>query len=73
MKHPEILSKMTLEEKASLCSGFDYWHTAAVNHVGVPSIMLTDGPHGIRKRVDFHHFLTYHPGHFFDGGSDLAG
>lgn len=52
MKHPEILSKMTLEEKASLCSGFDYWHTAAVNHVGVPSIMLTDGPHGIRKRVE---------------------
>ncbi|MCI5739697.1 MAG: glycosyl hydrolase, partial [Ruminococcus sp.] len=52
MQHPEILEKMTLEEKASLCSGFDYWHTAAVNHVGVPSIMLTDGPHGIRKRVE---------------------
>ena len=52
MKHPEILSKMTLEEKASLCSGFDYWHTAAVKHADVPSIMLTDGPHGIRKRVE---------------------
>ncbi len=52
MKHPEILSKMTLEEKASLCSGKDYWHTEAVNHVGIPSIMLTDGPHGIRKRVE---------------------
>lgn len=52
MLHPEIVSKMTLEEKASLCSGKDYWHTAAVNHVGVPSIMLTDGPHGIRKRVE---------------------
>lgn len=52
MKHPEILSKMTLEEKASLCSGKDYWHTESVNHVGIPSIMLTDGPHGIRKRVE---------------------
>lgn len=52
MKHPEILQKMTLEEKASLCSGMDYWHTAPVTHVGIPSIMLTDGPHGIRKRVE---------------------
>ncbi len=52
MKHPEILAKMTLEEKASLCSGKDYWHTADVPHADVPSIMLTDGPHGIRKRVE---------------------
>ena len=52
MKHPEILSKMSLEEKASLCSGRDYWNTAAVESVGIPSIMLTDGPHGIRKRVE---------------------
>ncbi len=52
MKHPEILAKMTLEEKASLCSGKDYWHTAEILHAEVPSIMLTDGPHGIRKRVE---------------------
>lgn len=52
MKHPEILAKMTLEEKASLCSGKDYWHTADVSSADVPSIMLTDGPHGIRKRVE---------------------
>ena len=50
MKHPDILAKMTLEEKVSLCSGKDYWHTADVPSAGVPSIMLTDGPHGIRKR-----------------------
>ena len=50
MKHADILKKMTLEEKASLCSGRDYWNTAAVESVGIPSIMLTDGPHGIRKR-----------------------
>ena len=52
MKHPDILAKMTLEEKVSLCSGKDYWHTADVPSAGVPSIMLTDGPHGIRKRVE---------------------
>lgn len=52
MKHPEILAKMTLEEKVSLCSGKDYWHTADVPNAGIPSIMLTDGPHGIRKRVE---------------------
>lgn len=52
MKHPEILAKMTLEEKASLCSGKDYWHTEEIRHAEVPSIMLTDGPHGIRKRVE---------------------
>ncbi len=51
MKHPEILAKMSLEEKASLCSGRDYWNTAAVESVGIPSIMMTDGPHGIRKRI----------------------
>lgn len=43
MKHPDILAKMTLEEKVSLCSGKDYWHTADVPSAGVPSIMLTDG------------------------------
>lgn len=52
MKHPDILAKMTLEEKASLCSGKDYWHTEAVPGANIPSVMLTDGPHGIRKRVE---------------------
>ena len=46
-----ILSQMTLEEKASLLQGRDSWHTMPVNRLGIPSIMVADGPHGLRKRV----------------------
>ncbi|WP_010248325.1 glycoside hydrolase family 3 C-terminal domain-containing protein [Acetivibrio cellulolyticus] len=46
----EIISKMTVEEKASLCSGLDFWNTKAVKRLGIPSIMMTDGPHGLRKQ-----------------------
>ncbi|TQR83526.1 beta-glucosidase [Mycobacterium hodleri] len=44
------LDRMSIEEKASLLSGADFWHTAALEDHGVPSIMLTDGPHGLRKQ-----------------------
>jgi len=47
-----ILSKMTLEQKADLCSGIDFWHTAAVEELGLPSIMVSDGPHGLRKQEE---------------------
>ena len=42
---------LTLEEKASLTSGADFWTTKSIDRVGVPSIMLTDGPHGLRKQA----------------------
>lgn len=48
----ELISQMTLEEKASLCSGLDFWHTKGVERLGVPSEMLCDGPHGLRKQDD---------------------
>lgn len=41
---------MTLEEKAGLCSGLDFWHTKAVERLGVPNIMVSDGPTGLRKQ-----------------------
>lgn len=52
MKYKELIEKMTLEEKASLCSGADFWHTKGIERLGIPSMMLTDGPHGLRKQPD---------------------
>ncbi len=50
MKYKNIINKMTLEEKISLCSGENFWRTKAFEHHNIPSIMLADGPHGIRKQ-----------------------
>lgn len=50
MKHPEIVNKMTLEQKAAFVSGFDYWHLEEALELGLPKIMITDGPHGLRKQ-----------------------
>lgn len=46
----KVISEMTLEEKASLLSGDDFWHTKAVERLGVPRTMVSDGPHGLRKQ-----------------------
>ncbi|MBE6816659.1 MAG: glycosyl hydrolase [Ruminococcaceae bacterium] len=50
MKHPEIVEKMTLEQKAAFVSGYDYWHLEEAPELGLPKIMVTDGPHGLRKQ-----------------------
>ncbi|MCR4874886.1 MAG: glycoside hydrolase family 3 C-terminal domain-containing protein [Clostridia bacterium] len=49
MNAKEILSKLTLKEKLMLTSGLDFWHLNGVESQNVPSVMVTDGPHGLRK------------------------
>lgn len=51
MNIKEIISQMTLEEKASLCSGLNFWNTKSIERLNIPSIMMTDGPHGLRKQA----------------------
>ena len=46
----QLVSQMTLEEKASLCSGQDFWRTKPVERLGIPAVMVSDGPHGLRKQ-----------------------
>ena len=50
MKHADLIKQMTLEEKASLMSGANFWNTKGVDRLGIPGMMLTDGPHGLRKQ-----------------------
>ncbi len=45
-----LISQMTLEEKASLCSGASFWFTKPIDRLGIPAVMMTDGPHGLRKQ-----------------------
>ncbi|MGN0525021.1 glycoside hydrolase family 3 C-terminal domain-containing protein, partial [Eubacterium sp.] len=49
MKHSEIVGKMSLEQKATFVSGYDYWHLEEAPELGLPKICITDGPHGLRK------------------------
>ena len=48
----KIISQMTLEEKAGMCSGLDFWHLKHVDRLGIPEVMVSDGPHGLRKQDD---------------------
>lgn len=47
-----LLTELTLEEKAALTIGGDFWHTASVERLGIPAIMMSDGPHGLRTQKD---------------------
>ncbi len=49
-KIEELVKQMTLEEKAGMCSGRDFWHLKGVERLGIPPVMVADGPHGLRKQ-----------------------
>jgi beta-glucosidase len=48
----DTLQKLTIEEKAALCSGANFWHTVAIPRLGIGSIMVADGPHGLRVQLN---------------------
>ena len=55
MKQDEVkklVAEMTLEEKAGLCSGKDFWRLKSVERLGVPEVMVCDGPNGLRKQKE---------------------
>lgn len=48
----QMIMNMTLQEKISLCTGGDFWHTKAMPQYGIPAIMMSDGPHGLRCQAE---------------------
>ena len=71
----EIVAELTLEEKASLCSGADFWHTKGIERLGLEPYMLTDGPHGLRKQASDTDHLGLNnsiPATCFPSGAGLA-
>ncbi len=71
----KILKELTLEEKAGLCSGKDFWNLKGVERLDIPEIMVTDGPHGLRKQqanADNLGLNTSVPATCFPSGAGLA-
>jgi beta-glucosidase len=68
----QIIGQLTLEEKASLCAGKDMWHTQEIEHLGIPSILMTDGPHGVRLKDTSKKFGLSKPATCFPTASLLA-
>ena len=61
MKHPEILQKLSLEQKCALLSGKNTWQTQDYPKQGVPAIWLSDGPNGLRKQAGAADHLGLNP------------
>nr|WP_223275777.1 glycoside hydrolase family 3 C-terminal domain-containing protein [Paenibacillus elgii] len=74
-RYTQLVSQMTVEEKAGLCSGLNFWQTKPVERLGIPSILLTDGPHGLRKQrggLDHLGFADSVPATCFPSAAGLA-
>jgi beta-glucosidase len=54
----ELIKKMTLEEKAALCTGAGPWTTTPVKRLGIPELTVTDGPHGVRRSADVNDLIA---------------
>ncbi len=51
LKYGEIIGRMSLEEKASMMSGKNTWETVDYEKYGIPSMVMSDGPHGLRRQA----------------------
>lgn len=73
MEIRSIIEQMTLEEKAALCTGASAWSTTPVERLGVPEMIVSDGPHGVRRVPDVHELaLDSLPATCFPTASCLA-
>ncbi len=53
-KIKELVAKMTLEEKAAMITGVTWWTTEPIERLGIPELIMSDGPHGLRHQADPH-------------------
>jgi beta-glucosidase len=54
----DLIKKMTLEEKAALCTGASPWTTMPIERLDVPEMTVSDGPHGVRRVADVNNFIS---------------
>ncbi|ODV76849.1 glycoside hydrolase family 3 protein [Suhomyces tanzawaensis NRRL Y-17324] len=63
-----LLHELTLDEKISLLAGIDFWHTAAIDRLDIPSVRVSDGPNGVRGTK----FFDSVPSNCFPCGTGMA-
>src|SRR4026209_1778535 len=68
-----LIAQMTLEEKPALCTGASAWTTTPVERLGIPEMIVSDGPHGVRRVPDIQSMgMKVVPARCFPTASGLA-